>query len=124
LAPEVLEAVTQGLTGVNPAFAAAIESGSQGEGIDQAQLNLEDWPTISFILRGPNGEQVKLSCAPSTYWQFDVGSAGHAVFLIGNSGMALSILGLPLFNNYYTVFNRSEDGTGVIRFATIKPPTP
>jgi hypothetical protein len=32
-----------------------------------------------------------------------------------------SILGLPLLNNYYTVFDRSA-GTGVIRFAPIKTP--
>jgi hypothetical protein len=33
-----------------------------------------------------------------------------------------SILGLPLMNNYYTVFDRSQDVNGVIRFAKIKPP--
>ena len=31
-------------------------------------------------------------------------------------------LGLPLMNNYYTVFDRTQDVNGVIRFATIKPP--
>lgn len=34
-----------------------------------------------------------------------------------------SILGLPLMNNYYVVFDRSLDSQGVIRFAPIKPPT-
>jgi hypothetical protein len=35
--------------------------------------------------------------------------------------MPQSILGLPLMNNYYTVFDRSLDPGGVIRFAAIKP---
>jgi hypothetical protein len=35
--------------------------------------------------------------------------------------MPQSILGLPLMNNYYTLFDRSVDPSGVIRFATIKP---
>jgi len=31
-----------------------------------------------------------------------------------------SILGLPLLNNYYTVFDRSAHSHGVVRFAPIK----
>ena len=33
-----------------------------------------------------------------------------------------SVLGLPLLNNYYTIFDRSLSTNGVIRFAPIKPP--
>jgi hypothetical protein len=120
LTGEVYETLIDGLTKLNPAFAGAIKSGSSQGGVAQTNINLNDWPTISFILRGPSGDSVRLSCAPSTYWQFDAGTAGRAVFLIADGGMPLSILGLPLFNNYYTVFDRSEDSAGVIRFATIK----
>jgi hypothetical protein len=28
-----------------------------------------------------------------------------------------SIIGLPLLNNYYVVFDRSAEGTGVVKFA-------
>ena len=31
----------------------------------------------------------------------------------------MSILGLPLFNNYYTVFDRTQNPYGAIRFAPI-----
>jgi hypothetical protein len=33
--------------------------------------------------------------------------------------MPQSILGLPLMNNYYTVFDRSLDAYGTVRFAAI-----
>jgi hypothetical protein len=36
--------------------------------------------------------------------------------------MNQSILGLPLMNNYYCVFDRSQDSYGIIRFAPIKQP--
>jgi len=42
------------------------------------------------------------------------------MFQINPIGQVQSILGLPLFNNYYTVFDRSVDKSGVIRFAQIK----
>jgi len=121
LTTEVFETLVNGLSAMNAAFGAAIEAGSSREGIDQTQLDLDEWPTISFILRGPSGNRVKLDCAPSTYWQFDAPQAGRAAFLIGNGGMELSILGLPLFNNYYTVFEREPDRTGLVRFAKLKP---
>ena len=31
----------------------------------------------------------------------------------------MSILGLPLFNNYYTVFDRTQSPYGIISFAPI-----
>ena len=34
--------------------------------------------------------------------------------------MPQSILGLPLMNNYYTVFDRSQDAYGIILFAARK----
>jgi hypothetical protein len=66
---------------------------------------------------------VKVTCAPNTYWQTDFPAPGLARFQILN-GMAQpqSILGVPLFNNYYTVFDRAQHPYGAVRFAPIAPP--
>ena len=49
-------------------------------------------------------------------------AAGPGVFQINNGGtFPQSILGLPLFNNYYTVFDRTQDPYGAVRFAPIAP---
>ena len=42
------------------------------------------------------------------------------MFQINDIGGVQSILGLPLLNNYFTVFDRSLDSYGSIRFAPIK----
>lgn len=38
------------------------------------------------------------------------------------NNMVQSILGLPLLNNYFTVFDRSVDNYGAVRFAPIAQP--
>jgi hypothetical protein len=82
-------------------------------------INMADWPSINFILAGPGGTAVTLSCFPLQYWQTDAGQAGVAQFML--SGLAdpteSSILGLTLMTGYYTVFDRSVDGLGIINFA-------
>ena len=40
-----------------------------------ADLNLETWPTISFVLQGDAGD-VKLDVPPSNYWQVNTKQAG------------------------------------------------
>jgi hypothetical protein len=85
-----------------------------------SRSHLARWPTITFILAGKRGEDVPLVCAPSTYWQLDAGEPGRAMFRINSAGRVQSILGLPLFNNYYTVCDRSVGKNGVIRFAKIR----
>jgi hypothetical protein len=97
----------------------AEQAAKQG-GIPASQLDLSKWPSISFILAGDTGEDVTLTCSPQTYWQVDAPKAGQAVFQINDMGSIQSILGLPLLNNYYTVFDRSLDSYGSIRFAPIK----
>lgn len=114
------DALFNGLVELNSSFREAIEAGSTRQGFDQSQLNLDDWPPISFILRGSEADDVKLECAPSTYWQLDAPAAGRAAFKLADAGASMSILGLPLFNNYYTVFERSDDRTGVVSFAKLK----
>ena len=118
LATDVWNSILSGFEAVNPAFVAMIQQGS-ANGIDQTQINLSQWPNVDFILSGLNGEDVRLTVAPITYWQFDAFSPGQALFVIESGGSPQSILGLPLMNNYYTVFDRSLNAYGTVRFATI-----
>lgn len=122
LASAVFEAIMHSLQQLNPSFIGLIETASRGEAIATSQLQLGDWPDIIFTLRGENGEPVELTCAPSTYWQVDAPQAGQAMFAISSSPEQQSILGLPLLNNYYTVFDRTQDPYGAIRFAPITSP--
>jgi nucleoside phosphorylase len=129
LAGDVYNAVLQGLTQADPAFAQTIQTAAQN-GVSASSLDLTKWPNIYFTLEGVNGEDIELTVTPQTYWQNDFPAAGQAVFQIsgplqdGSGGEVpnQSILGLPLMNNYYTVFDRSQDVNGVIMFAKIKPP--
>ncbi len=85
-----------------------------------SKLKLADWPVLTFVLEGALGSDVTLHVTPQTYWQTNAPKAGHAslVFYTGDSP---SILGLPLMNNYFTVFDRSVNkGLGVVSFAEIK----
>jgi hypothetical protein len=124
LAQDVYDAVILGLRQLNPAFGQAIDAAANARGgIPAAALNLAGWPNIYLTLEGEAGHDVTLGVTPQTYWQTDFPAAGRAVFQIsGPLGQEnQSILGLPLLNNYYTVFDRTLDVNGVIRFASIKP---
>jgi hypothetical protein len=124
LARDVFQAILQGLQQRNPAFIQAIETASKTRsGISTASLNLAQWPNIYFTLEGENGKEVELACTPQTNWQTDFPAAGRAVFQISGplDQANQSILGLPLMNNYYTVFDRTQEVNGVIRFAKINP---
>jgi hypothetical protein len=118
VAPDVYQAIVSSLGQVNPAFGNLINQASQ-QTIANANVNLDQWPDINFILQGEDGNPVTLSCSPQTYWQTDAGTPGQAIFQISNSQMPQSILGLPLMNNYYTVFDRTQDAYGAIGFAPI-----
>ena len=121
LATDVFNSVMTGLNALNPQLAQLVANGGDSQiVIPTSQLNLSAWPDINFILTGENGNSVTLSVSPQTYWQLDVPSAGQALFAMENGNLPQSILGLPLMNNYYCVFDRSQDAYGVIRFAPIK----
>jgi hypothetical protein len=121
LSTDVLTAIMNSLKSLNPQFIQAINQATQSaNGIPASQLDLSKWPGISFILSGDSGQAVKLTCSPQTYWQVNAPKAGQAMFQINDMGSVQSILGLPLMNNYFTVFDRSLDSYGTIRFAPIK----
>jgi len=123
LASDVFSAIMDSLQKLNPQFVQLAQQALQSEtGIPSSQVQMANWPGITFTLAGEKGEDIALTCAPETYWQTDAPSIGQAVFQVLPGGqMPQSILGLPLMNNYYTVFDRSADPGGVIRFAKIKP---
>ncbi len=123
LASDAFSAIMSSLHTLSAQFVKLAEKALQSDtGIPSSQVNLAKWPSITFTLAGEKGEDIPLTCAPGTYWQTDSPAAGRAVFQIeSGQQMPQSILGLPLMNNYYTVFDRSVDPAGVIRFATIKP---
>ena len=86
--------------------------------------HLEEWPTLTFVLEGALGTDVRLEVPPETYWQTNSQRAGQATAVLygdEGAGKGQSILGLPLLNRYFTIFDRSVDrGFGVISFAPIK----
>jgi hypothetical protein len=82
--------------------------------------SLGSWPTISFVLEGDAGD-VKLDVPSSNYWQLNAGRVGYAAPAITVGQPGLAILGLPLMNGYFTIFDGEADaGMGVVKFATIK----
>ena len=120
LAADAYQAVISGLGSLGAEFATLVREATVNGAVPQSRLDLGNWPEISFVLQGADGSPVTLSCAPSTYWQTDAPRAGDAVFQIKSGGsFPLSILGLPLFNNYFTVFDRTQNPYGTISFAPI-----
>jgi aspartyl protease len=120
LAPDLYRAVVSGLESQNANFATLIREDATRGAVPQSSLDLSDWPDISFVMQGADGSDVTLTCTPGTYWQTDAFQAGFAAFMINNGGnFPMSILGLPLFNNYYTVFDRTQNPYGTINFAPI-----
>jgi len=123
LAQDVYQAVVSGLGSLNQNFATLVRDATSNGAVPQSSLNLGSWPDIGFVMQGADGSDVTLTCAPSTYWQTDAPQASYATFQINNGGnFPQSILGLPLFNNYYTVFDRTQNPYGTISFAPIATP--
>jgi len=85
--------------------------------VSAADLNLGSWPTLTFVLQGQNGD-VSLQVAPSDYWQVNTDQVGAAAAAITKGEPGLTILGLPLMNGYFTIFDgEADNGRGVIKFA-------
>ncbi len=121
LADDVRQAVLAGFAKLNPAFAQASLRAGSGQPVAAAALDLAAWPNLYFTFSGPGGAEVELTVAPQTYWQEDSPAAGQASFKItGPISANQSNFGLPLLNNYYTVFDRSQGAEGVVRFAPIR----
>jgi hypothetical protein len=96
------------------------QSVMDGKLVATADLNLSSWPTLTFVMQGDAGD-ISLQVPPSNYWQVDTEQAGAALAAITPGQDGLVILGLPLMNGYFTVFDGEADsGKGVVAFAALK----
>ena len=112
------------LKALSPANDTVLSDALRAGFVPMSTLDLSVWPAVTFILEGALGTDVKLTVTPDTYWQTNAPKKGYAsAALYGDNGQGggQSILGLPLMNNYFTIFDRSVDkGLGAISFAAIK----
>jgi len=117
----LFEAVAQNFSS---AASSTLSDAMRAGYVPMSKLDLSAWPTITFVLEGALASDVSLVVTPDTYWQTNSPKPGYATaVLFGDNGQGggQSILGLPLLNNYFTVFDRSVDkGLGVVSFAKIK----
>jgi hypothetical protein len=90
-------------------------------GIEAGRVTLAEWPDITVVLQGRPDDAV-LKIVPRDYWQIDADVAGRAKTTFSAGGPSDGIiLGLPLMNNYFTIFDGEADrGKGEIRFALAK----
>ena len=130
LTAEIYQQVITDLIAYSASFTECLapfkEMSGQLTGIDVGELTLSEWPTIYFNFVSEPATTTKaekivqLSCTPETYWQINTPNYGKACFRLLSQlpqWPNQSIIGLPLLNNYYVVFDRSVDNTGVIKFA-------
>jgi len=90
------------------------------KGIELKELKLEQWPNLIFTFENNNGDKLDINCPPQHYWQVNAPLAGQACFKLLSqlpNWPNQSILGLPLFNGYYVVFDRTRGEEGQIGFA-------
>ncbi|WP_414830320.1 pepsin-like aspartic protease [Alteromonas sp. H39] len=119
----VLDAVKQALSsyhsGFEPLLAAYGNFTGEEVGVPLNTLKLEIWPDIHLILKGQGGQPVTLTLKPDTYWQIHAPTPNQATFkLCSLDGWPNQmILGLPLLNNYYTIFDRKDGENGCVHFA-------
>src|SRR5277367_2181692 len=116
LSPQLLKAVVSKFTAAQQAL---LNKSIGGQLVSNSDLgNLAEWPTLTFVLQGDTAD-VSLKIPPSNYWQVNTQSVGSAAVAITKGEPGLAILGLPLMNGYFTIFDGEADaGRGVIKFAT------
>lgn len=106
-------------SGANKELTHAMRAGY----LSMSSLKLQDWPSITFVMQGSAGD-AKLTVTPENYWQTNAPEQGYAsAALFSDDGQlnGQSILGLPLMNGYFTIFDRSVNkGRGAIKFAPRK----
>ncbi|GAB2177448.1 pepsin-like aspartic protease [Dongia sp. agr-C8] len=81
-------------------------------------LNLGKWPDLTFILQGLGKTDVVLKVRPQDYWQVNAPKPGLAQLALTQGEPGFAILGLPLMNGYFTIFDGEADNDrGVVKFA-------
>ncbi len=110
LAPAVFDAV---LAKMSPEQVKLIRATQ----VSTSNINLAQWPTLTIVLQGDAGD-ISLDVKPEHYWQMDAWEVGTAVCSLWRGSDEQSILGLPLMNAYFTIFDCSVNhGLGVVKFA-------
>ena len=85
--------------------------------VSTSKVDLATWPKLTFVLQGDAGD-IRLDVTPENYWQMDAWENGTAACGLWRGSDQQSILGLPLMNGYFTIFDCSVNhGLGVVRFA-------
>ena len=131
LTSNIYQQMIEDLISLNPTFKTLLspftDFAYQEVGIDNSQLSLEQWPNITFTFVSNTinhqKQMVQLICTPQNYWQVNTPQYGKACFRFLSQlpqWPNQSIIGLPLLNNYYVIFDRSVDKTGIIKFAEQK----
>jgi Eukaryotic aspartyl protease len=111
LAPAVFDSILEKLTAAHVRLIRSRQPTA-------ASVNQLAWPTITFVLQGDAGSDVRLEVKPESYWQMDAWEVGNASCGLWRGTDAQSVLGLPLMNGYFTIFDCSKNhGLGVVRFA-------
>ena len=117
LGPRLLRSIMNELT---PAQTTQLRNSINGQVVNNRDLDLASWPTISFVLEGDAGD-VTVDVVPGDYWQLDTGAVGQAQAAITQGTNGLAILGLPAMNGYFVIFDgEADNGRGVIKFAKRK----
>lgn len=110
--------LAQVLAKFSAAQQAQLKASIAGEAVAASSLPLAAWPTLGFILEGDAGD-VRLAVSPGDYWQVNAPKVGQAKAALSGAGVdGVVVLGLPLMNGYFTIFDGEADGgRGAIRFA-------
>ena len=118
VSPPLLDALISQFT---PAQQALLNTSiKSGKLVSTKKLNLASWPTLKFVMEGSTGDAT-LEVWPQDYWQVDTEKVGYAMSAITVGDPGLTILGLPLMNPYFTVYDgEADNGRGVVKFATKK----
>jgi hypothetical protein len=83
-------------------------------------FDLSEWPNLYFNFAGVDNKPIQLCSTGKNYWQENSLGPGNmfCTLLEQIPGWPnQSVIGLPLMNNYYCIFDRSENNQGVIHFA-------
>jgi hypothetical protein len=116
LAPHVFDAVLKKLSSKQVKSIRSTQ-------VPTSSVKLSEWPVLTFVLQSTGGD-ISLDVGPENYWQMDAWETGTAVCSLwrGDDEQS-SILGLPLMNAYFTIFDCSVNhGLGVVKFAKARPP--
>ncbi|WP_223789131.1 pepsin-like aspartyl protease [Marinicella meishanensis] len=96
---------------------AATTAFQQGQDYHPKALDPAQWPDLTLTFKGLDGEPVALVVPPHCYWQNHAQRPNNWMFMVMNQMPQWpdqTLCGLPLINNYHCVFDRSQQGLGVI----------